>query len=247
MKVFTKIVLTVFIIGAFLTHSFAQESDQATIEGNFYKAYIMNSVPAWKIALGQLEATKKPSLLLAKGYYGAAGTAMGNRNEDLAEEMLDKAEGMVKEILDNDQKSVEGNALLSSVYGMQIGLSPMKGMYLGSKSSKLASKALKLAPENPFANFIKGSSLFYTPSLFGGDVKKSITHLEKAKTIHEKNGTVHTWEYMNTLALLGQVYYSEKEYQKAKTVYETALKTAPDFIWVKKILLPKTVKAMDKA
>jgi len=245
MKVITKIVWTVFALVLTLNMLIAQTVDQTKIEKQFYTAYITNSNPVWKISLNQLTDSKAESaqLLLAKGYYGAASTAMGNRDEDLAKEMLDKAEVLTKAIIKANKKSPEGNALLSSIYGMKIGLSPMKGMYLGGKSSGQAEKGVELDPENGFTNFVMGNYLFYTPSMWGGDVEESINYLEKARSIYEKSAQTENWEYMSAMALLGQAYHSEKQFDKAKAVYEAALKTAPNFGYVAKYLLPKTEKA----
>lgn len=244
MKVITKITMTVFAMAMTLNLVVAQTIDRAKIETQFYKAYLTNSIPAWKISLNQLAdaTTEAEQLLKAKGYYAAAGIAMGNRDEDLAGEMLDKAENATKALLKTNKKSPEANALLSSVYGMKIGLSPMKGMYLGGKSSGQAEKGVALAPDNGFTNYVMGNYLFYTPSMWGGDVKESITYLEKARGIYEQSAETENWEYMSVMALLGQAYHSEKQFDKAKEIYQIALKTAPNFGYVKMYLLPLTEK-----
>jgi len=248
MKVLTKTAITLFSVLLFTAYTFAQEVDIAKLEQQFFNAYLKNSIPAWKISLSQLEDSQDESLqlLLAKSYYGAAGAGMGNQDEDFASEMLDKAAILTKSILEQDKKSAEANALLSAVYGIKIGLSPIKGMLLGSKSSSAAAKGVKLAPENPFTNFVKGINLFYTPAMFGGDTRESLSYFEKSKIYYEKNAQTMTWEYLNMLTTLGQAYHSEKLYEKAKTTYETALKVAPDFGYVKYRLLPRTEKALAK-
>lgn len=248
MKSFAKTLIFLFICSLSFTYAQGQASDLIKVEQQFFTAYTKNSRPAWKIATQQLaqNPSEMAQLVLAKGYYGAAGTAMGNRDEDLAEEMLDKAEEVAQSILAKNKKSPEINALMSVIYGMRIGLSPMKGMFLGSKSSSAAAKGIKLAPENAFTNYVKGSYLYYTPSMFGGDVKKSITFLEKSKGIYEQAANQQTWEYINLLTLLGQAYHDQEEFSKAKTVYETALKVAPDFNYIKTILLPRTEKSIKK-
>jgi len=206
MKVVTRALTTFLMIGLVVIGLSAQEIDQTKITQQLYTAYISNSRPAWKISLAQLENSKTESLqlMLAKGYYGAAGTAMGNQDEDLAEAMLKKAEKVAKKILAKNKKFPEANALLSAIYGLKIALSPMKGMFLGGKSSSAAKKGINLAPDNGFTNFIMGNYLYYTPSMFGGDVQESLTYLEKAKSIYEKADQTQNWEYMNVLALLGQ-------------------------------------------
>ena len=233
-----------------LSSLYAQTGSTLDVTKQFYKAYTANSNPAWKIILNQLEQQTDKSenleLLLAKGYYAAAGIAMGNQDKDLAGAMLDKAATSAEYLLKRDKEDAEANALLSAVYGMKIGLSPMKGMLLGSKSASAASKGVDLAPDNAFTNYVMGSYLFYTPSMFGGDASKSITFLEKSKTIYEQENQMETWEYMNMMTLLGQVYYGQKQYAEAKETYETALKIAPDFGYIKMYLLPQVEKMLKK-
>ncbi|MEM6317634.1 MAG: tetratricopeptide repeat protein [Bacteroidota bacterium] len=246
MKISTIITAFCLAICFSTTNIFAQEAHHDKAIQQFYTAYMTNSVPAWKISLGQLEKHTDDAslLLLAKGYYAASGTAMGNQDKDLAGEMLEKAEAVNKAILAKDKKSPEANALMSSIYGMKIGLSPMKGMFLGSKSSAAAEKGVTLDPENAFTNYVKGNYLFYTPSMFGGDVEESITFLKKAQQLFEQTGTTQTWEYLATMAVLGQAYHSEEKYDEAIATYETALAVAPNFGYVGKYLLPMTKKAV---
>ncbi len=245
MKIITKTGMTFFLIGLFTIGLLAQ-IDQAKITKQFYTAYITTSNPAWKITLVQLADSQEETLqlTLAKGYYGAAGTAMGNQDEDLVEALLDKAATITKKLLAQNKKSPEANALLSAVYGMQMGLSPMKAMYLGSKSATAVKKGIELAPNNAFTNYVMGVYLFYTPSMFGGDAAESLVYFEKAKGIYETAGQIQSWEYMNLMAFLGQAYHSQKEYVKAKAIYTAALAIAPNFGYVKMYLLPQTEQAM---
>ena len=243
MKIITKIILPFLMMSLCFT-SVSAQIDQAKINQQFYTAYITNSNPAWKITLSQLETANKNSLQLAKGYYAAAITALGNQEKDLVGDLLDKAAIMTKAILKENNKSPEANALLAAVYGLKIGLSPIKGPLLGSKSSSAAEKGVTLAPDNGFTNSVIGNNLYRTPSMFGGDIEKGITHLEKAKAIYEKTASPKNWEYMSLLALLGQVYHSQKQYTKAKAIYTAALEIAPNFGYVKMYLLPRTEKAI---
>ena len=185
MKLSIKLLLVT--LSLFILQAKMVGQDLAKIQQQFLTAYTTNSNTAWKFTLQQLENTEEETLqlLLAKGYYGAAGTAIGNQEEELASELLDKSIILTKQLLKNNDKSAEANALLSAVYGLQIGLSPIKGMLLGSKSSNAAQKGIDLAPDNAFTNYVKGTNLFYTPSMFGGDIKKSVEYLEKARSIYE--------------------------------------------------------------
>ena len=78
------------------------------------------------------------------------------KNKDRASKHLKEAaehleEATRKDITREDAKTIaaEVYALLSSVYGRQISLSGIKGMFLGPKSGNLLKKAEQLAPDNP--------------------------------------------------------------------------------------------------
>lgn len=247
MKILSKSII-IFLFSIFLIQNINGQENAtiATYEQQFYSAYQMNSVSAWAITLKKLEALKDENaqLLLAKGHYAAASTAIGNKDEELTKELLEKGEKLTTQFLKKNKENAEAHALMSAILGLKIGLSPMQGMFLGSKSSNHIEKALTLAPDNSFVNFVEGNSLYYTPSMFGGDSKKSIVHLEKAKNNYIKNQRTATWEYLSTMAVLGQAYHYEEDYKNAKMTYETALETAPDFGYIKKYLLPKTEKAL---
>lgn len=247
MKVSIKAIFLLFALFLFATAAtFAQEIDREKIERQFYNAYIKNSMPAWKITLSQLEKSKDKSsqLLLAKGYYGAATTGMGNKDKDFASEMLEKSTKVANTILKKDKKSAEANALLAVIWGMEIGITPTKGMALGSKSFRVAAKGIKYAPDNPFTNYAQGNKLYYTPELWGGDLKESLVFLEKSKSAYEKANKTDNWEYLALLALLGQSYHKQELFSEAKGIYETALKVSPDFNYVKMRLLPALEKDM---
>lgn len=243
MKLPTKLLFFLLVFSVTTVEIVAQDISQ--IDQQFFTAYTTNSNTAWRIALQQLEKAKdeKTQLVLAKGYYGAAGTAMGNQDEDLAGDLLDKAAILTKKLLKKNSELAEANALLSSVYGMKIGLSPMRGMLLGSKSNSAAEKGIQLAPDNGFTNYVKGSNLFYTPAMFGGDEAKSIEYLEKAREIYENTEQTSTWEYLTSMTLLGQAYHNQKKFEEATSTYQKALLVAPNFAYIKKILLPRTEKA----
>ncbi|MEO1624058.1 MAG: hypothetical protein AAFV25_02790, partial [Bacteroidota bacterium] len=181
-------------------------------------------------------------LELAKTYYAAASIYMIREQEDKAADLLSKSEKILKKLLKADKKAAEPNALLSGVYGMQIALAPMKGMTLGMKSSNLLERALESAPDNPFVHLFKGNNLYYTPSMFGGDLAKSVEHFEKARQGFEAQDAKIYWAYLTTMAHLGQAHHKRKELDKAKTVYDDVLAVSPNFGWVKYSLSPSLEK-----
>lgn len=222
----------------------ASLSTFAQIDSAIYQAYLAADATQYSEVFNKFSESDN-NLKLAKTQYAAVGAYQKTGNTEGAQKMLDQAETLTKAYLKSNSKSAEANALLSGIYGMQIGLSPMKGMTLGAKSSNLLEKALKNDPDNAFANYQKGSSLYYTPRIWGGNVPKAIEHLHKAKALYEAAGVNNNWEYLAVLAILGQAYHYQEELKAAETIYQLALQTAPEFSWVKRQLLPALEKDME--
>lgn len=235
-----------FILTTLFTIQLSAQSQNAV-----FQAYMTGDVDVFaeEIAQQQQQFTTSQDaadqLALAKLQYAAFAAFQKTKDEDGAQNTVNAAEKNAKAVLKANPKSAEANALLSGIYGLQIGLSPMKGMTLGSKSSNLINKALKIDADNAFANYQKGSSLYYTPRLWGGNVPKSIEHLNKAKASYEANDMQENWEYLAVLATLGQAYHYQENFEQAKSTYELALEVAPDYGWVKYQLYPNLKKDME--
>lgn len=116
----------------------------------------------------------------------------------------------------------------------------MQGMFLGSKSSGLADKAIDLSPASPFVWKVYANSKFFTPEMFGGDLKEAIESYEKSVALYEASPTKlkSNWYYLDALAFLGQAYAKNGENGKAIATYEKAISVEPEFGWVKYRLLP---------
>ena len=226
-------------------------AQDSLLQIKMYEAYLNADNGKWLECINALNANYEKSsadadlLALAKAQHASFTSFQIKKDTEGAQEVINKAQENVEIYLQNNRKSAEAHALLSGILGMQISLSPMRGMSLGSKSSNLVDKALKLDPMNAFANYQKGSSLYFTPKMWGGDVPKAIEHLKAAKTIYEAQGMENDWNYLNTLAVLGQSYHYQEKLESAKESYDLALATAPDFGWVKYNLLPKLEQEME--
>jgi len=214
------------------------------VEAQFDRAYVSNNLALWENGIRRLESAHQSQggaellFALAKAKYGAVNTCFGLEEEEKAEDFLDQAEKHFKKLLDTDYRQAEVHALLSGTYGMKIALSPISGMFLGSKSNRHLDKALELDPDAPMVRHQKGASLINTPSMFGGDAEAGILELEKAAQLYEQQNEAEGWEYLGTLAMLGKARHSQKQYAQARTAYDKALRVAPDFGWVKYALLP---------
>lgn len=221
-----------------------------SLESRFHQAYLDNDLAAWEAGIAELsrtyEQSSDPNLLLqmAKAGTGAIGSCFAKRDMDTAALWADKTEEYCQLFLESSPQSAEGKALLAGVYGMKIGLSPMKGMFLGPKAGRLLTEAVTLDKECPMTHYQLGISAYNTPEQWGGSKIEAAKHLANAKQYYESSGSTKTWEYLNTLAWLGQSQHALQQYDAAKASYEQALDAEPDFGWVKIQLLPATEAAI---
>lgn len=131
-------------------------------------------------------------------------------------------------------------ALLGSLQGLQIALSPMKGMFLGGKSTANLEKALAQDPDNPYVWMERAHAYYHTPANWGGDMEEAVYHYEQAISHFEQDSLnyAHGWQYPEALAWLGQAYQQLGQAEKARDAFQKALELAPHYVWVKEELLP---------
>lgn len=236
MKTTITFLLAMFINGSLLAQS-AQEL--------MYQAYLNRSSEHWKQAvdLTAKELNAKPNeptkqMELAYAYFSLLNGTMAMPNDDLFDEYISNAKKFLKKIVDANPKSGEAAAMLSSIYGNEIGKSPMKGMLLGSKSSSLAEKGILFEPNSPLAWSVYASNKYYTPSSFGGDLQEAIKGWEKTIQLSQANaGTLkNNWLYLNAIVFLGQAYEKAGSRDKAIAAYEKALVVEPQFQYAKMLL-----------
>lgn len=231
-----------FISFSFLT---AQTAAEETTGQQLYQAYLTTDLRQWEDGIQSLARAYETSgaeadlLALLRAEYGVVGACMAHQDEDRAAEWLDRSEAHAKTLLKENGQSAEANALLAGVYGMKIGLKPIRGMFLGGKSQKLLREALDLDAASALVHFQRGLSYYHTPAAFGGDLEKAVEHLQRSRELYEGCNLAQNWEYLNTLAWLGQALQAAGRTADARAVYEHALRVEPDFGWVREVLLPE--------
>ena len=182
---------------------------------------------------------------IALADYRIAGLLEGESKDP--SEHLDAAVEHLKKATEIDPQAAEAYALLSSVYGWQIGLSPMKTTILGPKLGKASRKAKQLAPDNPRVVMSAAISDFNTPEMFGGSKEKGLQGLQRAAELFAQEEPTDpiqpAWGHRETYAWLGIAYQGQGELESARAAFEKALEIDPDFGWVKYWLLPELEKA----
>ena len=242
-----KAIITVLIAVAAIGQTQAQN-----VEALMYKAYVTNSMSLWEKAVSITKSTSASSpndsdkkLIYAMAQFGLLSATMAEEDETQFDKYLDETKATLESMIEAGSKKPEGKALLSSVYGLQMGFSPLKGMFLGGKSSSLIEEALKENPDSPMINKIYAGSKLFTPEMFGGDVNISIEYFEKAISKYEKDSTLiqNNWLYLDTHAFLGIAYKKVGRIDDAISLYKKILKVEPAYAWVSNVLLPSAENA----
>lgn len=242
-----KTIISVLIAVAAIGQTKAQN-----VEALMYKAYLTNSMSLWEKAVSVTQRASDANndnmekrFIYSLAQYGLLNATMSDENEVLFDKYLDKTKENLEVLIDDQLKKSEAKALLSSIYGLQMGFSPLKGMFLGSKSSSLVEEALKEKPNSALINKIYAGSKLFTPEMFGGDVNVSIEYFEKAITAYERDSSQlrNNWLYLDTHAFLGIAYKKVNRLEDAITIYKKILAVEPEFNWVSNVLLPSAESA----
>ena len=181
---------------------------------------------------------------IALADYRIAGLLEGESKDP--SEHLNAAVEHLKKATEIDPQAAEAYSLLSSVYGWQIGLSPMKSMLLGPRVGKAAQKAKQLAPDNPRVVLSAAISDFNTPKMFGGNKEKGLQGFQRAAELFAQEEPTDpiqpVWGHREAYAWIGIAYQDRGELESARAAFEKALEVDSDFGWVKYVLLPELEK-----
>jgi tetratricopeptide (TPR) repeat protein len=240
----------------FYLFTFLANGQDATDE-RMYRAYLSpeKATDSWKQAVAERQAAlqadpqnNQAAYSLALAHFGLLSGTMRFRDEDLFDEYYDATVDNLKSLISTNKSWGEPHALLSAVYGLKMGYSPMQGMFLGSKSNTLTEKARKFSPQSPLVWKVYANAKFFTPEMWGGDLAEAIEGYEKCIQLYESNPQQlqFNWIYLDALAFQGQAYLKNGDTGKAIETYEKALKAEPSFGYVRDVLLPAARKQQGK-
>ena len=231
----------------------AQSGDSLIVSGRqmLQAGESANDLDSMYAARGMFERALADTGLSAWGHYyialadyRIAGLLEGESKDP--SEHLNAAVEHLKKATEIDPQAAEAYSLLSSVYGWQIGLSPMKSMLLGPRVGKAAQKAKQLAPDNPRVVLSAAISDFNTPKMFGGNKEKGLQGFQRAAELFAQEEPTDpiqpVWGHREAYAWIGIAYQDQGELELARAAFEKALEVDPDFGWVKYVLLPELEK-----
>ena len=173
--------------------------------------------------------------------YRIAIYYLQNMEKEQFENFIGSSIEELKELLNLNDNNAEVLALLASAYAFQISEKPSLGSELGLKTFNLIYKASNDEPHNPRVMLLAGISYFNIPEIYGGSKLKALNYFIKSVNLFENavdEDDDIEWGYFDALAWLGLTYSELDDYESAINVYNKALEVAPDFLWIKDILLP---------
>lgn len=168
--------------------------------------------------------------------------AMVEKNIEKFNNFFDAAIENATLLKENENFIAEAEVLLAHIYMSKLSVSPEEAPVIAGKFHSCLGKALSINSENPRAIVLKAIMSFYTPEMFGGDIKKAIELFEKAKPLYtkqNKNPLAPDWGYLDLMSTLGMAYTKTGQFDKAKTVYTEALEKVPNYGRIKFMLLPE--------
>ena len=131
----------------------------------------------------------------------------------------------------------EALALLSSVYGWEISMDPVKGMTLGMKAGTTIAQAEKLDPSNPRVLLIKGIGKLFTPPLFGGSREDALQSFQAGiANLPAVRYTAVNWGLDDLYIWRGMTEQGAGEVAKARASFQQALLVAPKQAWAARML-----------
>jgi len=249
-----RVLLSLAFIFLITYPTFAQPADSLIVSGKQMLQAGENAgdLDAMYAARATFERALADTSLAAWGHYYIAladyriAGLLEGESKDQASEHLKVAVEHLKKATEIDPQAAEAYALLSSAYGLQIGLSPMKSMLLGPRVGKASQKAKQLAPENPRVVLSAAISDFNTPKMFGGSKEKGLQGFQRAAELFAQEEPTDpiqpVWGHREAYAWLGIAYQNQGELESARAAFEKALEIDPDFGWVKYVLLPELEK-----
>lgn len=232
-----------------MTALFSQPNSITSLR-KVYESYLTDNRQLWRQSIQELNAAFKASAYtdgkvlfeLTLAQYGLMGALYGDKPRDDAAlyRMIDQAAASAERLLKFPKYQADAHGFLGAILAMRVGLSPMKAIYLGSKSEGHLKKAILQAPNNPTGWVEKGNLRFHSPAIFGGSNQEAIYCFEKAVKLFDQQPELreNNWLYLHAMVWLGQAYEKAGQKEKAIAVYEKAIAFENRFTWVKEELLP---------
>lgn len=229
-----------FFVAAWFVVTGMVENNVARLNQKFVSFFLSGDMTGWKQTVDSLRLTRLDSeteLVLLYGEYGLIGNYLGAKQMELAREELPHFESRLEKALKKRPNDGTLHAFSAALVAYKIALQPWKAPFYSRTHSENLRKAIQFGGNLGLPLVEQGNSLYFRPSLFGGDKEASVAFYERAFQYYRLRERQH-WMYFNVGAWLAQVYARQGNRRKAETLYLQLLKEAPGFKWVRDDLLP---------
>jgi tetratricopeptide (TPR) repeat protein len=160
------------------------------IDAGIEKAYLQENIAALDAQRSSLAAKANRSraeiLLYGLAAYRVADLKLLKGDKDGASAALSSAASVLEARLEKG-RDAELGAVLGMIYGMQIRISPIRGIWLGSSADRVLEDAMAAEPNNPRPHLAAGVNLLYKPGSFGGGPDKALLQLQRAIDLYNKS------------------------------------------------------------
>ncbi|MEG1903357.1 MAG: hypothetical protein RR212_03090 [Bacteroidales bacterium] len=174
-------------------------------------------------------------------YYGYIGHLLDIKQKDKASEWSKKANETFNPLQRQAPNDPRILALQSMFVAYEIAISPVKAPFQVGGMMSTAKKALKTDPTLYLAALANANILFYFPEALGGNKQQAITYYKKVYDYFMAHPEIAStdWMYLNVMSTLAVAYEAVGNNNEALSWCKKALLVAPEFVYVKTILLPR--------
>ncbi len=212
------------------------------------KTALMRSYSVLGQALAQHPGNPYVLYALSFAEYRLIVKAYVAGDDDLFSALADSAVAHLERIAYDPVMKSDACALLGSIYGMKISKSWIKAPILGPKSNRFIEEAIAADSSNPRAWFFAGVSKYSTPEFFGGSKDEAATCFARAITCAERESTADSlrphWGLVDAMIWSGRTAEEKNNFRTAESTYRHVLEIAPEYGWVKFVLLPGVEKKL---
>jgi hypothetical protein len=200
----------------------------------FKETYAIGDLSGWENEIRKMEKQHPQDFgiiteaLLAR--YGLMGYLIGSRQNSKAKSLLDETEKLLEAWLKRKPDNARLLSIKAGLVGFRIGLSPMRAPFLGQRNVDAWEEALKNDPTEAMGWLEKGNSLFYRPSMFGGDKKEAEASFRKALLLTEPGEC--DWLYSFMQVRLYEACKANGKTSEAETIRKQLQSKPGYFKWI---------------
>ncbi len=205
-------------------------------EDDINRAYYASDVAELEEIRAELnEENPNDSYLAAYIDWRIASIYMSMADGEAADAVLERGQATLESLVERTPDSADGWALLSTTYGMRIGIRPMsRGMSMGGKADGAIERALRLEPENPRVLVIYAIGKLNTPAMFGGGRDVAMEALDGAIASLAANGSGrYAWGEADAYIWRGIAHQRQGDLEQAAADFDAALDAVPSYGWAK--------------